>query len=225
MRWIALGLLLANLIYGLVLLQRAPVTGTAVPQPKPAGERLLLLSERSAVAGGAQTAAPVELAPVEVPAPPIPICEMLGPLPDEQAARNLRDRLQADGAAAGAYRMAVPTRTDYWVHVGPLPTRREALELLRELQQRQIDSFIITEGELTNSVSLGYFTREASAAQAMTERRAQGYDANVRAIPRYTDQFWVVAEQAIALGGLRLPEGAGHRKNFCDAIASAVKFE
>lgn len=227
MRWIALALLLANLIYGGWLWLQPPPSASVVAAPLPAGERLLLLNERGDGALPAEPAAgaSAELAPVEVPAPPIPVCEMFGPLPDAETARRLRDRLIAEGASAGAYRQAVTTRTDYWVHVGPLPTRREALELLRELQQRQIDSFIIAEGELANSISLGYFTREASAARAMAERRAQGYDAKVRGIPRYADQFWTVVESGASIQAVELPAGATRQKNFCDAIASAEKFE
>jgi hypothetical protein len=230
MRWIALALLLANLIYGGWLWLQPPSAAAVTTAPAPAGERLILVSEGGAASAGAVQPEgagepSAELMPVEVPAPPIPVCEMLGPLPGAETARRLRDRLMAEGADAGAYRLAVATRTDYWVHVGPLPTRREALELLRELQQRQIDSFIIADGELANSISLGYFTREASAARAMAERRAQGYDAKVRGIPRYADQFWVVVENDAPFDAVELPAGTARQKNFCDAIASAEKFE
>lgn len=245
MRWLALGLLLANVLFALGMLQRGPEPGSVIAAPSPAGEPLVLIKERperrpeaappidTVVAAPETAPAPAmptgspEAAPGLLPlAPAIPLCEMLGPVTDVDVARQLRDRLIVGGLDAAAYRMAVPVRTDYWVHLGPLATRRDALDLLRELQQQQIDSFIITEGELANSISLGYFTREASARRAMEERREQGYDAKVSGISRYDDQYWVAIEEPPeSVDEQLIPDGVERRKNFCDVIASAEKLE
>lgn len=165
------------------------------------------------------------------PAPAIPVCTLIGPLPEQVSARQLRGRLVADGISADLYRLKVPSRTDYWVYLGPMRSRREALDQLRELQQNGVDSFIISEGELANGISLGFFTRESSAQRAMQERRDQGYDASVRAVERFNEELWAVlgAEQTLDDDvWRRLQQGMPaleQRKNFCDVIASAEKFE
>lgn len=247
LRWLALAVLLTNLAAWFWHSQQASPSIVGAAPPKPAGDVLQLLRDRPAGANldaleslAEQSAAvelPLEnfapLAEVSVPAPPIPVCEMIGPIEDRVSARQLLERFESRGVAARGYQIAVPTRTDYWVHLGPMASRREALDMLRELQQNGIDSFVITEGELANGVSLGYFTRESSANQAMQERRALGYDAKVRGIPRFAQELWIVLDpstRSSEIAGLDAllrqgTSGLEVRKNFCDVIASAEKFE
>jgi hypothetical protein len=112
-------------------------------------------------------------------------------------------------------------------------SRREALETLRELQAKKIDSFLITEGDLVNGISLGFFTKEELAQAVQRQRREQGYEAKIRQIPRFSQQLWEVIDdqahgrlsdglwQKVRSG----TEGLELRKNSCDLIASAERLD
>jgi hypothetical protein len=112
-------------------------------------------------------------------------------------------------------------------------SRKEALDALRELQNKKIDSFLITEGELVNGISLGFFTKEELAQAVQKQRHEQGYDAKIRQIPRFSQELWEVFDgeqynkfseelwQKVKSG----TEGIELRKNSCDLIASAERLD
>lgn len=62
---------------------------------------------------------------------------------------------------------------------------------LRELQARRIDSYIITQGELANGISLGIFPRSDSADSVMQRLREVGYEPQMRELSRAHRSFWV----------------------------------
>lgn len=241
LRWLVLGLLLCNGIYFLWQHQAASVSVAAVEPVKAQGDPLVLLSE-AGKGGAAQSAPqPQEDRPAEPAAPPAPIaeapaqpvCHMIGPFKERISARQVKDRLQALDITVNTYQLNVPSKPDYWVHLGPMRSRKEALEALRELHSKNIDSFLITEGDLVNGISLGFFTREDLAQAVLKQRRAQGYDAKIQEVPRFSEELWdVFAEgeyskfsdqlwQEISAGTQDLEL----RKNLCDAIASAEKLD
>ncbi|WP_148861584.1 SPOR domain-containing protein [Marinobacter fonticola] len=51
----------------------------------------------------------------------------------------------------------------HWVLVPPLGSRSAALERLEELQRAGVDSYLVTEGEYSNAISLGLFESEKLA--------------------------------------------------------------
>lgn len=225
LRWSVLGLLLCNLIYFLWESHLAPVEpATQAPAAIVDGEPLQLLGESKATASAAAPAPE---------APSVPICHMIGPFKEKISARQIKDRLQALDILVHTYQLNIPGKPDYWVHLGPMRSRKEALDLLRELHSKNIDSFLITEGELVNGISLGFFTRDELAQAVLKQRREQGYAAKIRQVPRFSEELWeVFAEgeyskfsdelwQQIQSG----TQGVELRRNFCDAIASAEKLD
>jgi cell division septation protein DedD len=166
-------------------------------------------------------------------APSVPVCHMIGPLKELISARQIKERLRALDISVHLYGIKVPGKPDYWVHLGPLRSRKEALDLLRELQSKKIDSFLITEGDLANGISLGFFTREDLARAVLEQRRELGYDAKIQSVQRFSEELWAVFDdgeygkfsnelwQQIQTG----TQGLELRKNFCDAIASADKLD
>lgn len=225
LRWLVIGLLLCN---GLFFWwhRQAPIV---VPEPKEevAGARLVLLSEHDGKGASSASADRV------TPAPSVPVCHMIGPFKEKISARQVKDRLRALDIEVVTYQLQIPEKPDYWVHLGPMRSRKEALDVLRELQSKKIDSFLITEGELVNGVSLGFFTREELARAVQKQRLEQGYDAKIRQVPRFSVQLWEVMDaeqynkfsdelwQKVRAGtaGLEL------RKNSCDLIASAERLD
>ena len=112
-------------------------------------------------------------------------------------------------------------------------SRREALDILRELQAKKIDSFLITEGELVNGISLGFYTKEELAQAIQKQRRDQGYEAKIHQIPRFALQLWeaFVGDEYNKLNDELWQkvkagtEGLELRKNSCDLIASAERLD
>jgi hypothetical protein len=157
-----------------------------------------------------------------------PVCWLVGPFKEVVSGRQAIGRAEALGHALRLTSLAVPGRPDYWVHLAPQVSRRTAIKLLRELQAKKIDSFLITKGELENGISLGFFTRQDLAEKVYRERVGQGYDAIIKEVPRTLTQIWTVydtSEQGVFTDELwgKIREGNDdleRRKNYCDKIAS-----
>lgn len=253
LRWVVLVLLLCNGIYFAWRHYLAPSTvAAAVAVVEPEGQRVVLLAEggaaRGAVSRPSKTSAPANAAaavtavqsgaqPViagaapEVPA--APICHMIGPFREKVSARQVRDRLLSVPLKVNLYQINVPARPVFWVYLGPMRSRQEALDQHRQLLGKNIESFIITEGPLLNGVSLGFFTRDESAQTLLRQRRDQGYDAKLREVARTNPEMWVVfgdgeyarfddAQWARVRAGT---DGIEVRKSLCDVVASAEKLE
>ncbi|MOA38679.1 hypothetical protein D3C78_1603870 [compost metagenome] len=62
---------------------------------------------------------------------------------------------------------------------------------LKELQARKIDSYIITQGDLANGISLGIFPRSDSAQSVMQRLVDAGYEPLLRELPRAQRSYWV----------------------------------
>jgi hypothetical protein len=239
-RWFVLGLLLCNAVYFLWQhnAQVASTAPQAAQQKNGAGERLVLLAEtagQQAKVGGRGVANPAAAqASIKTEAaPPTSICHMIGPFKEKISAHQVQDRLRVLDIQLHTFQVNIPDKPDFWVHLGPMRSRKEALDTLRELQAKKIDSFLITEGELINGISLGFYTKEELAQAVLRQRREQGYDAKIRAVPRFTQELWEVFAdgqysklsdelwQKITAG----TQGLELRKNSCDLIASAEKLD
>lgn len=238
-RWLVLGLLLVNAIYFLWQhnAQVAGIEPELAPVKSAVGDRLTLLSEAGGVdasAGNPAGKLPIKSIPrPEVTEPPTPICHMIGPFKEKISAHQVQDRLKALDIELHTFQVNIPDKPDFWVHLGPMRSRKEALDTLRELQAKKIDSFLITEGELLNGISLGFYTKEELAQAVLRQRREQGYSAKILAVPRFTQELWEVFAdgqyskfsdelwQKITAG----TQGLELRKNSCDLIASAEKLD
>lgn len=207
MRWLALALIAANLFYG--GWQWRQQAAEAVEVPRPAAEaghqgvpRLLLLSERPAAAqprepvpveAGAEPPLEPPLEPLPEPSPEQPpSCGMLGPFGEQVSARQVQGRLSDTGIDAELQSRDVVVRKDLWVHIPPLPTREAALRLLRELQAKGVDSFLIANGELERGISLGIFSRPDSAESVARQQRQQGYEVAIQPLPRHQTEYWLM---------------------------------
>ncbi|MBZ2190587.1 SPOR domain-containing protein [Alcanivorax sp. JB21] len=195
MRWVFYSLLILNIVYlGWNLLSHVAPVSVPVSAPVSAPQTLQLLgearlpgasradqagvTERTGGAGAASTAG-------------VRLCEVVGPWPDRQRAEQVRSEL---GALARTGRIhAVPVRRDRlsWVYLPAQPRREDALAALRELQARGVDSFIVSEGEDANAVSLGYFSSEESARGLKVKMRNAGYPAEVRETWREALEYWI----------------------------------
>lgn len=231
LRWLILGLLLCNAIY-FVWQHNLKTTSAAVDTYSLApslaeGERLVLLGERKNSGGPSQGLTAVQ------PKSAVAICHMIGPFKEKISAHQVQNRLRALDITVNTYQVNIPDKPDYWVYLGPLRSRKEAVDMLRELQSKKIDSFLIGDGDLVNGISLGFFTKEPLAQAVLQQRREQGYEAKLRAVPRFNQELWeVFADEQRAKLSDELwqqikagTQGVELRKNSCDLIASAEKLD
>jgi hypothetical protein len=156
-------------------------------------------------------------------------CWSIGPFPEQVSAKQAVSRLSAVGINLAIKTVTVPSKPDYWVYIPPLPTLELSVKLLRELQSKEIDSFLITSGELDRGLSLGLFSQEDRAVRVHEARLHQGYDAKIKIVERSYREFWGVISRfqydkftdSLWKNIKRGNKGLEKHKNFCDKIASA----
>lgn len=230
LRWLVVALMLCNAIYFVWQHNVKSVVPAAVqttPSLSAEGERLVLLKETKMREAAVPQANPASTEQA------VAVCHMIGPFKEKISAHQVQERLRAVDITVNTYQVNIPDRPDYWVYLGPMRSRKEALDMLRELQNKKIDSFLIGDGDLVNGISLGFFTKEPLAQAVLKQRREQGYDAKLRAVPRFTQELWeVFAEGQYAKFSEDLwqqlkagMQGVELRKNSCDLIASAEKLD
>ncbi|MCW3150885.1 SPOR domain-containing protein [Stutzerimonas stutzeri] len=225
MRWVFLSLLVLNILY-FVFQQQAPLQVKRVESPmtySPAGARIALLSE-SVVEPREQTR--LEAGEGEV-------CLFLGGFDEEETVRVLEQRLLSLDIQVSLQLIEFAAGVDYWVYLPPLASRQASLRQLRELQSRNIDSYIITVGDLANGISLGIFSRKDSAEGVVARLRDVDYAALVRELPRMHRKQWlrVEPESRELLGGALLQAlvrdmpSLQHRQMPCASIATSGRFD
>ncbi|MEE8058632.1 MAG: SPOR domain-containing protein [Pseudomonadales bacterium] len=243
MRWILIVLLMCNGIYFLwqsYLVQNEWPVVVDTASPKTEGARaLVLLSEASSqqqrVASNTGLAGIIKSGVdwPETAEESAGVCWQIGPFREEISAKQVVNRLAALDISLRLLVIEVPGKPDYWVHIPPQVSRKGAIKLLRELQSKKIDSFLITEGELANGLSLGFFTQEDRAQQVYERRVKQGYDAKIKVVPRRHTELWAVFDtgeygkfsDALWNKVKEGNHGLERHKNYCDKIASADNFE
>ena len=189
MRWILLLLLLLNAFYYVWHQQQGPLRAKEVA---PAGayqsarKDIRLLSEADVPRVRAESSAPADAV-----APEAAVCLYLGSFEEESRARVVEQRLLSLDIQAEVRSVDAAAGVEYWVYLPPLASRQASLRQLRELQARRIDSYIITQGELANGISLGIFPRNDSANSVMQRLRDVGYEPQIRELSRAHRSFWV----------------------------------
>ncbi|MDP3815481.1 SPOR domain-containing protein [Pseudomonas sp.] len=221
MRWMFLWLVVLNLFYYVWHQQQVPLRVTEIApldMAQSSKRDIRLLSESSA---------PVRRE-VAVAEEAEAVCLFLGSfeqMPEASAVEqrllslDIRSQVQSVDAAAGV---------DYWVYLPPLASRQASLRQLRELQARKIDSYIITQGDLANGISLGIFPRNDSAESVMQRLREAGYEPLLRELTRAHRSFWVrIAPESRRLAEDSLLErlafdfkGLQHQLMLCEGVAS-----
>jgi cell division septation protein DedD len=187
MRWIFFTLIAGNLLL-LVVMWQSPstvsqhATAEAVDVTS-GGQRITLLKEANVVLPKRGEAAAGRRHQR---------CLVLGPYAEAVDARHALARSQTLGLRARVKQTELATGepTEYWVHVPPRRSRQEARRVLRDLQRRSIDSFIITSDELTNGISLGLFRNRESAEGLVKRVRGFGIQVQIKVVDKMQTEFW-----------------------------------
>lgn len=135
---------------------------------------------------------------------------LLGGFVSEEQQSALAQRLMTMGIAAEKVVEANELDVEFWVVLPPVASKAASLRLLKELQARRLDGFLITSGEQENGISLGIYQTE-EAARGMQERmRTAGYGAAIQEKVKARNKYWL----AISSASLRLVD-----QNMLDKLA------
>ncbi|TBU95970.1 SPOR domain-containing protein [Phytopseudomonas dryadis] len=222
MRWIFMLLVVLNVFYYVWHQQQAPMHAKEVAPLslyQDSRRDIQLLSESEPQ----QRRSPVTDEPsVEA------VCLFLGSFENESEAGIIEQRLLSLDIRSRVQVVEAAGSVDYWVYLPPLASRQASLRQLRELQARKIDSYIITQGDLANGISLGIFPRHDSADSVMSRLRNAGYEPLLRELPRANRSYWVrIAPESRRLADDSLLQrlaldfnGLQHQLMPCESIAS-----
>lgn len=126
-------------------------------------------------------------------------CYSVGPFKDEDDAKFLGIRAEALGFESQMRSLATGGSVEHWVHIPPLANRQQSLQLLRELQGRGVDSYIITQGELAEGISLGLFRNQKSAENLTQKMLAMDYNVVIKEVLRGEKELWLEFPQVSSL--------------------------
>lgn len=225
MRWIFLTLVLLNMLFAALELY-AGIGGREGEAVRynvvEGGARLLLLSEL----GGSDVGA---VAPNSDNSEQL--CLLAGPLIERGDAKRLINALQRQDLPAEVVVQTITKAPNYWVYLEPYETRKAAIEKLKALQLAKVDSYLITQGELANGISLGVFENIDSARRMLERRQGQGYEVKIRERGKKNFEYWVSVaggystelDKKVTKTMAELEMSVGKRQIFCKSVASENK--
>jgi hypothetical protein len=187
MRWIFFCLVTGNLLALAVFWQQESVpVKTTTGLEIASGQRLTLISEAAVTLPKAKDIRSQETRSNRH-------CFVLGPYKDELSARHAKARAAALGMNGRTSRTELPggEPREFWVHVPPRASRDAAMRILKELQRRGIDSYIITKGELSEGVSLGLFRQRESAERLVERVKQYNIPVALREVLDVVEEFWL----------------------------------
>lgn len=121
-------------------------------------------------------------------------CYEIGPLRESDGAPVSR-LLAAYGKSRLEQRLLTDQTTSaYWVYLKGDGTKVDADTKQKELLQKNIDSFVITEGDLLNSISLGVFDKQDNAIKRKNDLLSQGYMTEIKQMVKPTTENWLLFE-------------------------------
>lgn len=196
MRWLALLLLCANMfVWYFAGAMQPPVRSTeTVSGTLPRVASLKASSDQEAVSEPQEVEeAEVAVESGEVPstgpvssgsAPPAPVqeerplhCVRLGWLDSREAVQAVIEAVPAlDDVSVTIEEMEQVTPPLNWVLIPPHPADA-ARKQSREIQRQGIDSYLVTQGEYRNAISLGLFESREAAISVLEEKKRQNLNA------------------------------------------------
>lgn len=224
-----LGLNAAALVLQLTVWKPEGGSGSAVASARAGGKPLVLLSEadRESPKQVQASSAPVAERLV-LSADGEQLCDLVGPFSRLLDAEYMQEALASMEVVAEVRELEVPEGVGYWVHLPPEPSKKEALQRLREVQSKQIDSYLIPRGELANGISFGMFTRKELAEARKEDMKTLGYDVAIREVERTRKENWVLLAPGAAMKLdasawvelLGRENGVEKQQKYCSGVAS-----
>ncbi len=119
-------------------------------------------------------------------------CVAVGPFTDVFTGQSALEQISALEISATLKAVDVATGdSDYRVLIPPASSPEEAFRKLRELQASDVDSYVITQGELALGISLGVFSTSDGAELLQSRLANIGYEAEIIEIERQSRSYWI----------------------------------
>jgi len=164
-------------------------------------------------------------------------CYLIGPLASMAKAEKYAVHLESAGMAMARRWREVSVGLDYWLYLPQLPSVRATTRILQELKARDVDGFIVSEGDLKGAIALGVYTEERSADERREELVAIGYEAKLQKLDRMAREYWLTSDKPPRPGALEtlletlleteklaeIPQKISRRD--CKEVASAMQFQ
>lgn len=206
-KWLALVLVFFNIAYFVWAVAVPSTTAelSKVSEPRVQGVKLKLLDELSEVErsdlANKDTANEQQEFPVEqiVNEENIqdsligtePYCPSLGPFENKPKLKEVGQRLADSGLKVEVRTVVIDSNEKYRVYLPPFSDRENAAEALKKLRAKKIDSYIMSDGELNNAISLGIFSTKDSAEGLVKKMLSHGYQAKIQGTQLDTEVYWL----------------------------------
>jgi SPOR domain len=110
----------------------------------------------------------------------VTVCYTYGPIPNLKESRLLSDWLNDRGILYNQRQTDEQGRQLFWVYLAPQGSRASAEAAMKDLKLKGVkDMRLIREGDLSNAISLGLFSSQASVNRRLNEIKAKGYQSVV----------------------------------------------
>ena len=118
------------------------------------------------------------------------LCLLVGPLVDINP-QELRQQLSSYSFGEEFVWRTTTISEGYWLIIPPLGSQAEASKMLKDLRSKEIDSFLIAEGEYRNGITLGVFSDKSNMEHYRRELADQGYPVVI--VPRVStrEELWL----------------------------------
>jgi len=123
-------------------------------------------------------------------------CLFLGEFSNEHLAQNLKQRLLSFDINAEIIELEQNNSSvDYLVYLAPSGSEQIAIRELQNLRTKNIEGYIINNGELMYGISLGIFPNRSSAEVQLQKLRDAGYSPRLNEQTRTDNTFWLQIDQ------------------------------
>ena len=177
-RWLAVALLVANIGVLLLIVLKPPTVERdrpTIPPLDPELPRLELVNELTATDSRDDGEA----------------CFSIGPLSSLLAQERAEDRLRPFASALRSRQTRADTDRGWWVYL-TAGNRAEAVGLTRRLAEQGVEDFyVVTSGELENTLSVGLYEDIENARSRQARIQALGFDPQLEVRREIVPQFWV----------------------------------
>lgn len=185
MKWLALSLLVLNLLLAVFFIGR-----DHLPTPSVSDQRAPLNVERLSLRSQAASR----------PATPAQVADVAGAFCVEWRGLTLpeleraREQLKAVVSERVMSFTEVPVNTRYWVIFPPLPSAESATLKMSEFTAAGLEEvFVVTDGAWRNAISLGLYAGEETARRRMREAESKGVlGTRIEQQPRQGTDFYFV---------------------------------
>lgn len=156
-------------------------------------------------------------------------CGVFGPFVDAREADRFVSVVSGLKVVPQQYREQVTLAPFYWAYLPPFESVHQALQMVNKLKEKRVQSFLISEGEFKDGLSLG--VHESRSELGLIERTLLEFDLELQVVEksRSYENSWVqiplqgqnFAESDFMAGLHQQYPHIRYRQKVCKSVASA----